>query len=280
MIDTRTRTLRAPNLFASAALLLVAAILVATPHALAQPRQKEKSGGQSTVAPVASTPSGAVRAFYTALRERRFREAFAMSVFRPAIEGLSQSEFDELRPDFERIAALVPAEVELTGEQISGEEATVFYKTGEGKEIKIVPVYLVRERGAWIVDDPGNAAIIKKQGKKFFFEARIAAHEQDAEDMLKRIQAAQIAYALQNSGAFADLNALVRAGYVPQDILGTETTGYSFSVTAGAPGKAYVARAEPARYGRTGRLSFYMDQSGIQKKDTGGKPYNAPAQKK
>lgn len=254
--------------------------LVAMPGARAQSKPKEKSGGQSTHAPVAFTPSDTVRAFYTALRERRFREAFAMSVFRPAIEGLSQPELDELRPDFERIAAQVPSEVELTGEQISGEEATVFYKTGEGKDIKIVPVYLVRERGAWIIDDRESVALIKKQGKKFFFEARIAAHEQDAEDMLKRIQAAQIAYALQNAGTFGDLNALVRAGYVPQDILGTETTGYSFTITPGAPGKGYVARAEPARYGRTGRLSFYMDQSGFQKKDTGGKPLNPSAPKK
>ena len=265
---------------AALCLLLSFAILSATPHALAHSAQKEKSGGQSAAAPSASTPSDVVRAFYNALREKRFREAFAMSVYNPAIVDLSQSEFDELRPDFERIAALVPAEVELTGEQISGEEATVFYKTGEGKDIKIVPVYLVRERGAWIIDDRESAALIKKQGKKFFFEARIAVHEQDAEDMLKRIQAAQIAYALQNAGAFGDLSALVRSGFVPQDILGTETTGYSFTVTPGGPGKGYVARAEPARYGRTGRLSFFLDQSGIQKKDTGGKPLAPTAQKK
>ena len=83
-------------------------------------------------------------------------------------------------------------------------------------------------------------------------------------------QAAQLAYSLQHSGSFADLAALVSAGYVPQDILGTETTGYRFSVTT--DGKTYAARAEPARYGRTGRLSFYMDGGGIQKKDAGGKP--------
>lgn len=269
------------NPCALALMFLLFCALPCAAFARAQSKPKEKSGGQSAAAPVASTPSDVVRAFYTALRERRFREAFAMSVYRPAIEGLNQSEFDELRPDFERIAALVPAQIELTGEQTSGEEATVFYKTGEDKDIKIVPVYLVRERGAWIIDDRESAALIKKQGKKFFFEARIAAHEQDAEDMLKRIQAAQIAYALQNAGTFADLNALVRAGYVPQDILGTETTGYSFSVTPGAPGKGYTARAEPARYGHTGRLSFYMDhQSGIQKKDAGGKPLNPSAPKK
>jgi hypothetical protein len=97
-------------------------------------------------------------------------------------------------------------------------------------------------------------------------------HESEAEDMLKRIQAAQIAYAVQNAGAYAELSALVRAGYVPQDILGSETTGYRFTVNVSADKKSYTAAAEPARYGRTGRLSFYMDRSGIQKKDAGGKP--------
>jgi hypothetical protein len=121
----------------------------------------------------------------------------------------------------------------------------------------------------------GRAVEAKKQGKKFFFEQRIAAHEQDAEDMLKRIQAAEVAYSVTRKGTFGDLNALVDAGFVPKDILGSETTGYRFTVATGEGGKSYVARAEPERYRRTGRLSFYMDASGIQRKDTGGKPLNS-----
>jgi hypothetical protein len=113
---------------------------------------------------------------------------------------------------------------------------------------------------------------VKRQGKKFFFEQRIAAHELDAEDMLKRIQAAEIAYSLQRNGVFGDLNSLVDAGFVPKDILGAETTGYRFNIAVGGAGKSYTARAEPERYGRTGRLSFYMDSNGIQRKDAGGKP--------
>ena len=65
---------------------------------------------------------------------------------------------------------------------------------------------------------------------------------------------------------------LVRAGYVPQDILGTETTGYRFNVNITSDAKSFTAHAEPERYGRTGKLSFYLDKSGIQKKDVGGKP--------
>ena len=256
-------------------LLLAAAPLCAATRARAQSNPKEKADAQTAAAAAAAaaptTPTEVVRAFYKALREARFREALMMSVYRPAIEGLGAQDIEELRPDFERLATQVPPDYDFTGEQLSGDEATVFMKSGEGKDLKIEPVYLVRGAGgAWVVGDRAGAAEVKRQGKKFFFEQRIAAHEQDAEDMLKRIQAAQLAYSLQNGGSFGDLNTLVRAGYLPQDILGTETTGYRFNVTV--EGKSYAARAEPARYGHTGRLSYYMDGSGIQKKDTGGKP--------
>ncbi|HEX7315490.1 MAG TPA: hypothetical protein VF297_16340 [Pyrinomonadaceae bacterium] len=225
---------------------------------------------QTPVAP--TSPSDVVRAYYNALKESRFRDAMMLSILRPAVESLTPEELKDFQTDFARLSPTVPADFEITGEQLTGEEATVFVKTGEGKELKVEPVNLFRERGAWVIGDREGAAAVKKQGKKFFTEQRIAAHEQDAEDMLRRIQAAQLAYALQHSGSYGDLSALVRAGYVPQDILGTETTGYRFTVQIGSDAKSFTARAEPERYGRSGRLSFYMDNSGLQKKDVGGKP--------
>jgi hypothetical protein len=256
--------------------LLLAAPLCAATHARAQSNPKEKTAAaQSNAQPAAAptTPTEVVRAFYKALREARFRDALMMSVYRPAIEGLGAQEIEELRPDFERLATQVPPDYDFTGEQLSGDEATVFMKSGEGKDVKIEPVYLVRGAGgAWVVGDRAGAAEVKRQGKKFFFEQRVAAHEQDAEDMLKRIQAAEIAYSLQNGGVYGDLQALVHAGYVPQDILGTETTGYRFTVAVTSDRKSFAARAEPAHYNRSGRLSFYMDKAGIRKKDAGGKP--------
>lgn len=225
-----------------------------------------------TPAAAAATPSEAVRAYYAALREGRIRDAMMMSMLRPAIEDMTDAELGEFKSDFARVAAAAQADFQLTGEQVGADEATVFVMTGEGKDVKVDPVNLILERGAWLIGDRVGYNEVKKQGKKFLFEQRINAHEQDAEDMLKRIQAAQIAYAVQRGGVFGDLNALVDAGFVPKDILGSETTGYRFSVTAGEGGKSYVARAEPERYGRTGRLSFYMDPSGLQKKDAGGKP--------
>ncbi|HEX8560561.1 MAG TPA: hypothetical protein VF668_20870 [Pyrinomonadaceae bacterium] len=260
------------------ALCLAAAAQGAAAAARQSDRPAAAAQTPASTSPAAQpgTPTAAARAFYTALREGRFREALTMSVYRPAVEGLSAEELEDLRPDFARLATLVPADFDFTGEQVSGDEATVFMKSGEERDVKVEPVYLLRgPGGAWIVGDRDSAAEVKKQGKKFFFEQRIAAHESEAEDMLKRIQAAQLAYALQNSGRYADLNTLVRAGYVPQDILGTETTGYRFTVSAAPDAKSYTARAEPARYGRSGRLSFYMDGSGIRKKDAGGKPLSS-----
>ena len=244
--------------------------------AAASARAQSNPQPQQATTAAQSSPSQVVRAYYTALRESRFRDAMLMSVLRPAVESLSDEELKEFQTDFARLAAAVPADFEITGESLAGEEATVFVRTGEGKELKVEPVNLIRERGAWVVGDRASASEVKKGGKKFLFEQRIAVHEQEAEDMLRRIQAAQLAYSLQNAGKYGDLNALVRAGYVPQDILGTETTGYRFTVHLGSDSKSFTARAEPERYGRSGRLSFYLDQSGVQKKDAGGKPLSPP----
>jgi hypothetical protein len=53
--------------------------------------------------------------------------------------------------------------------------------------------------------------------------------------------------------------------------------GYTFRIMIAKDGKSYVATAEPARYGHTGKLSFWMDQTGnIKSADNGGKPLAAP----
>jgi hypothetical protein len=86
------------------------------------------------------TPTETMREFYRMMREKKFREAFGISIYRPAIEGLSTQEFEDLRPDFEKMAVVVsekiPAQVEISGEQISGDVATVFVKVldADGKE--------------------------------------------------------------------------------------------------------------------------------------------------
>ena len=220
----------------------------------------------------ASTPTEAVRQFYKALSEKRFRDALMATALKPATEGLSASEFEELRPDFERMATDAD-KVQLTGEQISGETATVFVKVAEGDSPEQAePVTLMRSGGSWIVGDKDNQEVVRKGGKDFFFKARVDTHHGEVQAMLQRIMIAEAAYSQQHNGKFADLAGLIAAGLVPKDLEATDSTGYRFHVTVSADGKSYTAGAEPAVYGRTGRLSFSLDQSGIRSGDAAGKP--------
>jgi hypothetical protein len=223
------------------------------------------------------TPTETTRLFYQLLREKKFREAFMLSIYRPAIEALSTQEFEELRPDFEKMALAVsekiPAKIDVSGEQISGEVATVFVKVldPDGKE-KVEPASLVKIDNTWIIGDKENMDLVKKAGKQFFFEARINAHHNDVQDMMTRISLAQVLYSQNHNGQFGSTAELIAAGVVPKDIEGTESTGYRFQINRSADGKSWYATAEPALYGRTGRLSFYLDASGVRSGDTGGKP--------
>src|ERR1044072_7165231 len=231
----------------------------------------------SVFAQTARTPTETMREFYRMMREKKYREAFGMSIYRQAIEGLSAQEYDDLKPDFDKMAVAVseriPDKVDITGEQISGETATVFVKVVEadGKE-RIEPAALIKVDNGWIVGDRENLELVRKEGKKFFFEARINAHHSDVPDMLTRISLAQVVYAQGHSGSFGSMAELIAGGLIPKDIEGPETTGYRFQVVRAADGKSWYATAEPAQYGRTGRLSFFLDASGVNSGDVGGKP--------
>jgi hypothetical protein len=171
------------------------------------------------------------------------------------------------------VSEKIPEKVNITGEQISGDVATVFVKVldADGKE-KTEPAALLKVGNNWIVGDRENLDLVRKEGKKFFFEARINAHHSDVQDMLTRISLAEALYNQNHNGQFANTAELVATGLIPKDIEGTESTGYHFQVNRSADGKTWYATAEPAQYGRTGRLSFYLDASGIRSGDAGGKP--------
>lgn len=219
------------------------------------------------------SPSDTVREFYKAMREKRFREAFDLSIYKTAIDGLKPQEFEDLRPDFDKMAAVIPAVVNITGEQISGEAATVFVKVkeGDGPE-QSEPVTLMRSTGVWVIGDKENLEIVKKAGKQFFFNARIDTHHDEVQVMLTRISVAQLVYSQQHNGLFADLTTLITAGLLPKDLEGVESTGYRFHINSVDAGKSWNAGAEPAQYGRTGKLSFYMDAAGVRSGDKSGKP--------
>jgi len=224
------------------------------------------------------SPSEVVREFYKAMREKRFREAFDLSIYKSAIDPLKPQEFDELRPDFEKMAAVIPVEVDLGGEQISGDLATVFVKVKEGeKPEELQPVALILINGAWIIGDKESQALVKKSGKRFFFNARIDTHHDEVQAILTRVSLAELLYSQQHDGLFADLATLISLGLLPKDLEGTESTGYRFHVNAPNGGKTWNASAEPAIYGSTGRLSFFLDAAGVRSGDTGGKPLTPDA---
>jgi hypothetical protein len=239
-------------------------------------------GGLGAAAQNASarSPSDTVREFYRTMRAKKFREAFALSIFKPAIDPLSQAEFDDLRPDFERLANSISEKLQISGEQISGEEATVFVKIAGG-EPNAEPelVTLIRRGGTWIVGDVANEAIVKQNGKEFFFNARLQAHHGEVQSMLQRIGIAQLAYAQQHNGLFGDMQSLIQSGLVPKDFESPDTIGYRFHIFVFQDGKSYSAAAEPVAYGRGGKLSFYMDSGGIKSGDMGGKPLLSGAAK-
>ncbi|MBA3766561.1 MAG: hypothetical protein H0W99_06160 [Acidobacteria bacterium] len=225
--------------------------------------------------PTARTPSETVREFYKALSEKRFRDAFAISTLKGAIEGLSNEEFEDLRPDFERMA-VAAGNVSISGEQVSGETATVFVRMKDANPSEPPDqVSLMRGGGIWVLGDKASQEAVNKEGKKYFFKARIDTHHSEVQDMLRRINVGQFVYNKQHNGRYGDMPALIAAGLIPKDLESTESTGYRFHITLSADAKSFTAEAEPARYGRTGRLSFFMDQTGIKSADMGGKPFSS-----
>ena len=259
------------------ALLLLPCLAAAATPARAQTTTPAPAGNAAakTAANAAAprTPVDVVREFYRAMREKRFRDALGMSIYRPAVEALTTQEFEELRPDFEKLAGVVLQEIVIGGEQLSGDTATVFGKfTEEDLNEAPKPVTLIREGGAWLVGDRAGLEAVKAAGKNYFFEARISTHHAEVEGLLRRLATVQLAYAAKHGGVYGDLPALVREGLMPDDVLTPDSTGYRVYVKLDKGGKSYTAGAEPVRYGRTGRLSFHLDARGqVKSKDAGGK---------
>ena len=239
--------------------VFVAACLTAPALAVSQPR----------------TPSDTVREFYKAMREKRFNEAFTLTIYKSAVEGLTAEEMEDLRPGFEEKAGLIPAAVEVVGEKINGNIAIVFVRipaTDNTPQVTSEPVNLINS-GGWIIGTEADLAIVKKAGRRYFLDALITEHEGDVEDLLKRLVVLEGIYSQQHGGSYGELSALISAGMLSADVVDPKLSGYNFRITLSKDGKSYVAAAEPFRYGRTGKLSFWMDHTGvIQSKDNGGKP--------
>lgn len=261
--------------------LIPALLLLVLAGAQHTTRAQTSQPSQTSQTSQGRTPTQTVGEFYKALRERRFRDAFALSIYKPAIDGLSAEEVAELQPEFEKLAGAVPEKIEFGGEQISGDTATVFARIGGESAGTPEVIPLIRNSdGQWIFGDRENQDIVRRDGKEFFLKARIETHHKEVEALLLKLANAQALYAAQHGGQFADMNALLQSKLsLREDVESARTLGYQFQITPGKDGKSYKINAEPVRYGHTGNLSYYMDQAGIQKKDTGGKSYNPSGKK-
>ena len=226
-----------------------------------------------------NSPADTVRTFYENLRERKFRDAMFLTNLRPAIEGMTDTEMSELKVDFEPLAAQVPAEIEINGEIISRNKATVTANLPDNTtdEIKLQEIKLRQENGTWIiltVDETAETEV-KKEGAKYFSALRLKTHHEEAKAMLERVNKAQLIYSMQNGGLYGDAQALIAKGFLPQDFLTAATTGYNYEIQMSSDRKKYTATATPAVYGKTGKLSFGFvsddkTTSSLKSRDTKG----------
>jgi hypothetical protein len=209
-----------------------------------------------------NSPADTVRVFYKYLREKKFREAIYLTNLRPAVEGLTDSELKEFQVDFEAIATIVPEQLQINGEIVSGEQATVTAKLPdeEGKT-QVQAIKLRRDGDIWVIlsaDDEAEKRI-KQEGRNYFYSLRISTHEDEARQMLDRITKAEMVFALQNKNQYGDIGQLVATGFLPSDAQSSESTGYKYSVTLNADKTSYSAKAVPAEYGRSGKLTFTVE---------------------
>ncbi|MGD9589222.1 MAG: hypothetical protein AB7Q37_00840 [Pyrinomonadaceae bacterium] len=247
--------------------------------ASAELKEPVKKGSVIEITP--NGPADVVRAFYEHLREKRFRHAIYLTNLRPAIEQLSDRELKEYQVDLENVAKFVPSDVQINGEIISGDQATVTARLpgADYEKTELQEIRLRRVKAGWMIlgVDEFAEQRVKKEGKNFLRNLRIETHQDEARQMLDRIAKAQMAYAAQNGGRFAGMHRLIEDGLLPNDVLSVESTGYAYAVTVSEDGAKYHATATPADYRKSGIMSYLvrLGENGtplLTSIDNGGKP--------
>ena len=229
-----------------------------------------------------NSPADTIRVFYQKLREKRFREAMFLTNLRPAIEGLTDTELAELQVDFEPLAKKVPESIEISGEIVSGEKATVTAKlpNNETGMLEMQQLNLRREGDVWVIlmVDEKAETVVKKEGNKYFFSLKIETYHADVEAVIGQILKVQMVYSVQNGGVYADLPTLIEKGFVAADLQNPAVIGYKYNISLSSDKKKFNVTAEPHVYGKTGKLSFLVEVTGnnvkprLKSEDRQGKP--------
>jgi hypothetical protein len=220
-----------------------------------------------------NSPTQAAVDFYRALKDKRYVEGFKHSVYRKAVEGLTPAELQDLEPDFARTFSAIPDKIEPSGEQITGQTATVSLKFADAAEPQ--QVALVRVGNEWLVGDQETLALVNSQGRAFFFNARMLVNEGETFELLQRVIGAELIYSKKFEGKNASLQELIRLNGVPKDLEDGEASGYRFVFTLAADEKSFFVTASPVQYGKTGRTSFFADITGVRGEDLKGQAATA-----
>lgn len=214
------------------------------------------------------TPTQTAIEFYRALREKRYADGFRLSVYRGAVEGLSEADFKELEGEFARTFAAIPEKIEPRAEKLDGDSAVVFLKF-EGMD-QPQSVTLIRINGQWIIGDRDALKAVQTQGTAFFFNARMAVSQDEVADVMNRIIGSELLYAQHKQGACASLEELIKLEALPADLQSGDLSGYHIVLILSADKKSFFVTAEPSRYGKSGKLSFYGDLNGLRAEDLKG----------
>lgn len=222
------------------------------------------------------SPADTVKEFYRLLREKQYREGFALSVYADAIEGLTDEEMAELSADFEQTFSNIPKEIKVFGAQSSGNNATVFMKASDDPaDMTAEELTLIKIDGSWRVGDLETYRMVKASGNRFFFETKMLVNEKSAISHIERMIGSQKLYFDAKGGKYGTLNDLTEAQFWLPSQNTPEMFGYKFTIELAEDRKSYWIHAEPIAYGKTGRHSLYGDPTGVYKLDNGGKPYRA-----
>lgn len=220
------------------------------------------------------SPADTVKEFYRLLREKQYREGFALSVYADAITGLTDEELAELSGDFEQTFANIPKEIKVFGAQSSGNNATVFMKSSDDPaDPTAEELSLIKVEGVWRVGDLETYRMVKASGNRFFFEVKMLVNEKSAISHIERMIGAQKLYSDSRGGKYGSIDELVEAQFWLPSQKDPEMFGYRFTIELAEDRKSYWIHAEPVIHGKTGKHSFYGDQTGVYKLDNGGKVY-------
>ncbi len=97
-----------------------------------------------------------------------------------------------------------------------------------------------------------------------------AANEAFAMSALRMIATAQISYQSDaGNGSFATLDQLMERGLMPKEMM----EKYGYKIELSVTGSKFEASAVPLEYGKTGKMSFFIDESLVLRgADNGGAP--------